>query len=217
MSASSSIRASSVAVLRGCRRRGHGQQEREEQRRGPSGDSWGCGHAARIIEQMARMCITDHDWVDRSWTASVDRSWTEPTRNLPSSWTSHLPRPAPAAYRRYQPGGVIETEPERLVRQSLGQPRRRLSRALSCLPLRSARDTVAGTALHRDARRSTATVTSPRRRTHDGHHHLPLVRGGLTCSPFAELEEPEASFTCPDCGTTVDFVEEPSRPRPAPA
>ena len=39
----------------------------------------------------------------------------------------------------------------------------------------------------------------------------------ITCSwcaeeallPFAELGEPEASFTCADCGTTVDCVEEP--------
>ena len=30
-----------------------------------------------------------------------------------------LVSPRPSAYRRYQPGGVIETEPERLVRQSL--------------------------------------------------------------------------------------------------
>jgi hypothetical protein len=27
--------------------------------------------------------------------------------------------------------------------------------------------------------------------------------------PWPELEEPEASFTCLDCGTTVTFVEEP--------
>ena len=27
--------------------------------------------------------------------------------------------------------------------------------------------------------------------------------------PFPELEEPEASFSCPECGTTVEFVEEP--------
>ena len=26
--------------------------------------------------------------------------------------------------------------------------------------------------------------------------------------PLAELQTPEASFTCDDCGTTVDFVED---------
>jgi hypothetical protein len=29
---------------------------------------------------------------------------------------------------------------------------------------------------------------------------------------FANLEEPEAAFTCTDCGTTVAFVEEPAAP-----
>ena len=28
--------------------------------------------------------------------------------------------------------------------------------------------------------------------------------------PMAELEDPEASFTCADCGTSVAFVEDPS-------
>ena len=28
--------------------------------------------------------------------------------------------------------------------------------------------------------------------------------------PFLELEEPEVSFTCADCGTTVEFSEEPA-------
>lgn len=27
---------------------------------------------------------------------------------------------------------------------------------------------------------------------------------------YAEFEEPEAAFTCADCGTTVAFVEEPA-------
>ena len=27
--------------------------------------------------------------------------------------------------------------------------------------------------------------------------------------PFPEPEEPEVSFTCAECGTTVEFVEEP--------
>ena len=29
---------------------------------------------------------------------------------------------------------------------------------------------------------------------------------------LTDLDEPEATFTCPDCGTSVLFVEEPTAP-----
>ena len=33
--------------------------------------------------------------------------------------------------------------------------------------------------------------------------------------PFPEPDAPEASFSCPECGTTVEFVEEPVALDPA--
>lgn len=50
-------------------------------------------------------------WIDRGWTGY------EPGHLVDKSLAS----PCGPPYRRYQPGGVIETEPERLVRQSLGR------------------------------------------------------------------------------------------------
>ena len=108
-----------VVSLVGCRsRQGRDREdERDESRERQAGDR-ATGHARGIIDQMAGTCITDRcrSIVDDGCGSIVD----ERRRIFRISWTSHLSSARATTYRRYQPGGVIETEPERLVRQSLG-------------------------------------------------------------------------------------------------
>ena len=239
MSAVSRSGASSSVGSAATTRRGHGGQQerrrgahglqpadaRRHAARGPcapgthraaaAGRSLRCaapGHPAAIIGQMARRARTRCD----RGRARVDRSWTSQAAGGRKSWTRPLARTAGPTYRSYQPGGAIETEPERLVRQSLGsrakvQPGPFVSRHSRSLTQRRGRR-LCQPSWHAGPRRcgcEAGRQAGPpaQEADRDGHHRLSLVRRGRR-APARRARDSEPAFTCPGCATSVALVEE---------
>ena len=176
-----------------------------------------CGSpSGHIIGQMTRPCRRD-PIVDGDRGSIVDR----PTADPPSRGQDPLPQRSPRAYRACQPGGAIDTGPERLVRQSFGIRAKVHPGPFVSLGLLEAEPAGRAAAeravpaelahgcgmVRREAGRGAGAL--PGGRPH-GHHPLSLVRGRRRAP--AHGPHPEPVFTCPGCATSVALVDDVEEP-----